>query len=93
MIDNTFCSCRYVCGPPDYELKTVLLDVAQPKSGGAEGLLEASVSALKRVNCENLFGIITTDGESSNPGKKDGLWHSNVLVTITKTITKMIASS
>jgi len=56
-----------------------LLDVAQPKSGGAEGLLEASVSALKGVNCENLFGI-TTDGESANTGKKDGLWQILIFI-------------
>jgi len=79
MIDNKFCSCRYVCGPPDYKLKTVLLDVAQPKSGAAEGLLEAYVSALKGVNCENLFGI-TTDGESANTDKKDGLWQILILI-------------
>lgn len=73
MLDNKFCSCRYVTGPPNYELKTIFLDVAQPEAHGADGLLEAVLFALREVNCDKLFGI-TTDGESANTGKNRGLW-------------------
>ena len=45
----------------------------QPENGGAQGLLDAPISALSGVDTSKMCGI-TTDGESANTGKDAGLW-------------------
>lgn len=55
LIDNKFCSCRYVTGPPNFELKTILLSVSEPVADGAAGLLEATLSALEDVDKTKFF--------------------------------------
>ena len=72
MLDNKFVSCRYVTGPPNFELKTVFLGVSEPEADGARGLLEATLAALDHINTDKLYRI-TTDGESANTGKGSGL--------------------
>ena len=73
VVDNKFTSCRMVTS--DGSLQTVFLKMHSPNESGAQGLLEAvnaSLVVCKR-NVDKLMGI-TTDGESANTGKKNGLW-------------------
>jgi hypothetical protein len=73
MVDNKFTSCRMVTN--DGCLQTIFLKMHSPNENGANGLLEAVNESLSicNKNVDKLMGI-TTDGESANTGKNNGLW-------------------
>lgn len=71
--DNKFLSCRLLS--EDDEIFTYFLGVHAPDGDGAEGLLEALLHILGRLNVDlTKIAGITTDGESANTGQKGGLW-------------------
>ena len=74
MEDNKFTSCRMLM--LEGTVKTIFLLMHSPDSNGAEGLLKAVNKSMALYGCSDspkLMGI-TTDGESTNTGRKAGLW-------------------
>ena len=70
--DNKFVTARLMT--PDGKLETAFINVTEPESAGAEGLMEAVKSSLAAVKAplEKLTRV-TTDGESANTGRMSGL--------------------
>ena len=65
------------------ELNTAIVAAVQPEVNGADGLLEALLTALKRPQEEPVTSAndlmrrlagLTTDGEAANTGKRCSLW-------------------
>ena len=75
-VDNKFITARYL--DKQKGMHVVFLAESHSDKRGSEGLLDAVVLALQKLDLEDaarqkLVGL-TTDGESANTGRKTGLW-------------------
>jgi hypothetical protein len=71
MRDNKFVTCRAVLD--NLSVQPFFLSAEVSETSGAEGLLEATMSAIQGIPAEKIVGICT-DGEAANTGKNAGLW-------------------
>lgn len=74
--DKKFVMIRFNTEAAPLNIITKFVGVVQNDERGANGLLKAVKDALKGVNITDFKKIVglSTDGESANTGKKNGLW-------------------